>query len=125
MLKWLLIAGGGGLGSVLRYAVQLGAARVWGTSFPLGTLLVNVAGCLAMGILSAAFVNSSALRHELRLALTVGVLGGFTTFSSFGLETINLLQDRRPTHAMIYVVASCAVGLAAVWLGWRIGQAIN
>jgi CrcB protein len=123
MLKWLLIAGGGGLGSVLRYAVQLAAARICGTSFPLGTLLVNVTGCLVIGALSSVFTSSNAIRPELRLALTVGVLGGFTTFSTFGLESFELLMERRVSAFLLYAASSLLLGVAAVWLGWRVGQA--
>jgi fluoride exporter len=122
MLKWLLIAVGGGLGSVLRYAMQLGIARLWGNAFPLGTLLVNVTGCLLLGVLSAFFSGSPGFRQELRLALTVGALGGFTTFSTFGLESFELLMQRRISAVVWYVAGSVLLGIAAVWLGWRVGQ---
>jgi len=123
MLKWILIAAGGGLGSVLRYAVQIGVSRIWDHAFPLGTLLVNLSGCVLIGLLAGLFYGSASLREEYRLALSVGVLGGFTTFSAFGLESFSLLNERRVTMALLYVAGSCVAGLLAVWLGWRLGEA--
>jgi fluoride exporter len=125
MLKWILIAVGGGLGSVLRYAVQVGVSRLWNHAFPLGTLLVNLTGCILIGLLIGLFYGAATIREEYRLALTVGVLGGFTTFSTFGLESFNLLMERRLGTALFYVVVSCIAGIVAVWLGWRLGDAVR
>jgi CrcB protein len=90
MNKWLLIAAGGALGSLLRYALQGWAQRLAGGNFPAGTLAVNLIGCLLIGVLSGAFSGPLLIREEYGIGLTVGVLGGFTTFSTFGLETFIL-----------------------------------
>ena len=90
MLKVLLIALGGAAGSVLRYLLHGWLQRAAGIRFPLGTLAVNVLGCLLIGCLAALFLAHSQIREEYRLGLTVGVLGGFTTFSTFSLETFKL-----------------------------------
>lgn len=122
MLKWLLIAGGGALGSVLRYAMHGCVQRFTGGSFPAGTLAVNVSGCLVIGLIAAVFSSSTFLREEYRIGLSVGVLGGFTTFSAFGLETFALAESGHWRYALLNVLASCVVGLAAVWLGFRLGE---
>lgn len=120
MAKWALIAVGGGFGSVLRYALHVGVQRAVGVAFPFGTLLVNVLGCALIGLLAGVVAAGVPLREEVRLALTVGVLGGFTTFSTFGLETFHLANDRQWHWAAANVVLSCGLGLAAVWLGYRL-----
>jgi CrcB protein len=121
-MKVLLIAGGGACGSVLRYGLQgLGQKLVTG-SFPLGTLIVNVVGCLLIGFLNRAFTGVLLVREEYRLALTVGVLGGFTTFSAFGWETFSLVNDKQYTHAAANVLLSIALGLVAVWIGYRLAE---
>jgi CrcB protein len=122
MTKWLLIALGGAAGSCLRYAMQ-GAVQRWaGGPFPAGTLAVNVVGCALIGFLAAAFAGPWTVREDLRLALVIGGLGGFTTFSAFGWETFALGRDGEMRLALSYVAASCALGLAAVGLGFRLGQ---
>ena len=110
MTRFLLVGAGGALGAVARYAVSLLAAR-W-PGFPVGTLAINVAGCLAIGVLA-----STVQSEPLRLFLLTGVLGGFTTFSAFGLETQILVSAGRPGLAALYVALSVAGGLGAVWLG--------
>ncbi len=122
MAKLLLIAAGGAAGAVLRY---LGAG--WGQSlttgpFPLGTLLVNILGCLLIGFLGAAFAGPILVREEYRLALLVGFLGGFTTFSTFGWETFLLLNDGQKWRALLNLLASNVLGVAAVWIGYRMAQ---
>ena len=119
MLKLALIFCGGGAGALLRYLVQAGVARALPVAFPLGTLLVNVLGCFAIGFLIAHLAGTS-LREEYRVALLVGVLGGFTTFSTFAAETLGLLQQGTWPLALGNVVASSALGLIAVWAGYRL-----
>ena len=121
-MKWLLIAGGGAVGSVLRYAVQGTAQRLTESGFPAGTLVVNLIGCLCIGFLAAMFSGPMLVREEYRIGLTVGVLGGFTTFSAFGLETFLLANDGQLRMALANVVASCVLGVTAVWLGFRAAQ---
>ena len=121
-MKWLFIAGGGAVGSVLRYAVQGAAQRLTDSGFPAGTLAVNVIGCLTIGFLAAMFSGPMLVREEYRVGLTVGVLGGFTTFSAFGLETFLLANDGEFRLALANIMASCMLGMAAVWLGYRAAQ---
>jgi CrcB protein len=120
MLKLLLIAGGSALGGVLRHLVGGALQRSSDVDFPIGTLVVNVLGCLAIGALAALFAGPLLIREEYRFALVVGLLGGFTTFSSFGLETFQLAAAGQLVRAVLNVVVSCVLGLAAVWIGYRI-----
>jgi CrcB protein len=108
----LLVAAGGALGSVLRYAVSVLMAASLGTGFPWGTLAVNVLGSTAIGALAALGVDGGW-----RLLLVTGLLGGFTTFSAFSLETA-LLWERAWWLALVYVLASVALGLAGFALGY-------
>jgi CrcB protein len=118
-LRHLLLVGTGGfLGSVLRYIVSgyvQQSARDLG--FPYGTLAVNAAGCFIIGALSALGENRGVFTTEDRLFLFVGLLGGFTTFSSFGNETINLLRQGESLRAAINIAALLILGLGGVWLG--------
>ena len=122
MTKYLLIAVGGAAGSVLRFAMQGWVQRLAGGSFPAGTLAVNVLGCLLIGLCSAMFAGPVLIREEYRFGLLVGILGGFTTFSTFGLETFNLAGGGQHRLALANVVASCGLGFAAVWAGYRLGE---
>lgn len=122
MTKLVLIAVGGGAGSVLRYLVSGWCQRLAGSGFPLGTLTVNVTGCFLIGLLMAVFTGPALIREEYRLALVVGVLGGFTTFSAFGWETFAMLNDRQFLRPLLNVAASNAFGLVAVWLGYRVAE---
>src|SRR5437867_8630674 len=100
MYKLLMIALGGAFGSVLRYLVAGWMQRLIEHPFPLGTMTVNVLGCLCIGVLAAIFAGPHTVREEYRLALTIGVLGGFTTFSTFGLETFEFLNDGQWNRAV-------------------------
>lgn len=104
------VALGGALGSVLRYLIVLGAARV-APAWPLGTLAVNVAGCFVMGVFFAQF---GPRNHPL---LMTGILGGFTTFSAFSLDALKLWQGGQPAQAALYVGLSVVLSLSAVALG--------
>ena len=125
-MKILLIACGGAIGSVLRYLVATFAqhhtalaTRRWaGQALPVGTLAVNLIGCLLIGALAALFVRHTIPQEPYRLALTVGVLGGFTTFSAFGLDTLVLLQRGYWWLAALNVLVSCGGGLIAVAVGY-------
>jgi CrcB protein len=122
MLKLLFIALGGAAGSVFRYLLQGWVQRATPGTFPTGTLVVNLLGCLAIGFLAGYFSGPQLVREELRIGLTVGVLGGFTTFSTFGLETFNLANEGALRLALLNIVLSCACGLAAVWIGYRLAE---
>jgi len=120
--RLFLVAVGGGAGSILRYLMAGWAQNASNALFPIGTLLVNVLGCLAIGVLGGAFAGPVLIREEYRIALLVGLLGGFTTFSTFGLETVSLLSDGQADRAVLNVVLSNGLGLVAVWLGYRLAQ---
>lgn len=92
------------------------AAPGW-ASFPVGTILINVTGCFAVGLLASLFAGPLAVRDEMRLAVVVGLLGGYTTFSAFGRETFQMLQDGRWAWAGLNVLISNIAGLLAVFLG--------
>jgi len=119
MVKILLVGTGGFLGSVLRYAVGGLAHRLFPVGFfPVGTLAVNVLGCFALGALAGLAESRSIIGAQTRLFLMIGVLGGFTTFSTFGYETFSLARDAAGLKAMTNIALNVFLGLAAVWLGY-------
>lgn len=113
---------GAGSGGLLRHWIGGAVQHWWGPAFPMGTLIVNVSGCLAMGFLAALWTGPGAIREELRLMVLVGVLGGYTTFSSFGRETLTLMNDGHWARAGVYVTASVVVSLLAVWIGAMVAK---
>lgn len=117
---WVML--GSALGGGARLYVSTLVARGAGTSFPWGTLAVNVAGCLLVGALGALFEPASPLhvRQDLRVFLVVGVLGGFTTFSAFSLEALLLVQRGQASAAIGYVALSLAGCLLAAWLSYAV-----
>ncbi len=119
LVNLLLIAIGGAIGSVARYGLVV-AMRPSSPGFPLGTLACNLLGCLVIGLLAGAMgvVGQGQGEDRARLFLFTGVLGGFTTFSSFGLETIGMLRDGRAGQALAYVALSNVLGLVLVAAGW-------
>lgn len=122
MLKLVLIFLGSGFGGVLRYALSGWVQRLGDGTFPAGTLVVNVAGCLLIGFVSAACAGRILVREEYRIAMIVGILGGFTTFSAFGIETFAFLNDGQFLRAAANVGLSVVFGLAAVWAGYRLAE---
>ncbi len=124
MIQLLAVAAGGALGALLRYGVSLGVHGLLGRGFPYGTLTVNVSGSLAMGVLYVLLLERSALGPEWRLALLVGLLGAFTTFSSFALETLVLVEEGAHFRALANVVASVVTCLVACWAGLWIGRSL-
>ncbi len=117
MKNLLAVAAGGAAGAVARYGVYLLAGRLLGTGFPSGTLVVNIAGSFIMGILVEGMALAWTLGMETRLFLTVGVLGAFTTFSTFSLD-VALLYDRGKTGlVVIYVLASVICSVGALFAG--------
>ena len=120
MAKLLLIAAGGGAGALLRYLVAGWGQKLTPGVFPLGTLLVNLTGCLAIGFLATVFTGPLLVREEYRVAILVGLLGGFTTFSTFGYETLSLVEDREWGPAALNVLLSNGLGLLAVLVGARL-----
>jgi CrcB protein len=116
-LNVLWVFFGAGIGGALRMGVSELAARS-SSPVPLGTLAVNVVGCLAVGVLMAFMARPGGLSDALRWFLVVGLLGGFTTFSAFGKETLELAMDGQMGRAALNVLLQNAVGLCAVWLGY-------
>lgn len=114
------LAGLGGLvGSSLRFLVGMWVVNLTGAgAFPWGTLLVNVAGCLAIGLLGGIGELRGGLTPELRVFLIAGVLGGFTTFSAFAYETLALVQAAQAAKALLNVVAQTGLGFTAAWIGY-------
>jgi CrcB protein len=114
-MQVMLIALGGALGSVLRYLIGLWLVRP-GEGFPVGTLVINVTGCVAIGVL-VPLLKAWHVREDFQLMVLVGVLGGYTTFSTFGRETVALIEGQRYGMAAGYVVLSNGLGILGVWVG--------
>ena len=118
MLRVFLVGAGGFLGSILRYAVGGWVHNLSNSAwFPYGTLVINSVGCLLIGFLSGLAESRSVFGPEVRLFLFIGVLGGFTTFSSFAYETFSLARDAENLAAAVNIFAQLILGLAGVWFG--------
>lgn len=118
MLKAALIVGlGGFLGSIARFLTTQFLQRYFVTFFPVGTLVVNLLGCLLIGILFGFFEKGNLLSPQLRLFLTVGFCGGFTTFSAFAIDSVNLINDSEILYLMLYTGFSILAGIAFTFLG--------
>lgn len=122
MLQLIAIALGGALGAVMRYSVSLGVHGLFGRSFPIGTLSVNVLGCFGMGILYVLLLERFTLGGEWRAALQIGLLGAFTTFSTFSIESIILFENGEMVKAWMNIVFSVVFCLAATWVGIKLGR---
>ena len=123
MLLISLVGIGGMVGAVSRYLIGNWVHDSLGTSwFPYGTLTVNVVGCLLIGLLAGLADTRQLLSAEARALLMVGVLGGFTTFSAFGYETMTLVRDGNAAAGITNVAVSVVAGLAAVWIGYSVSQ---
>ena len=123
MRVWIAVAVGGAIGSVARHAMNhLIHIRWLTTRFPAGTVVVNVTGCFLIGLLTGLIAsNRLTFTFHWREFVFVGVLGGFTTFSTFGLDTHMLFQTHSSGSALVNVAANMIGGLAAVWLGYAVG----
>jgi CrcB protein len=121
-VKWLILFAGGGLGAVLRFALALWVDNRAQVSFPWGTFAVNVVGCFLIGLLATLADEHRLLTPLARLFLIAGVLGGFTTFSTFGLETWRLVEEGLSSIALGNVVASVGATLVAVVAGVLLGR---
>ena len=127
MMAYFWICLGSALGGGCRYWISGAIARRFGESFPTGTVIVNISGCFIMGIFAA--LTHAEGRHlispTVRQFVMVGILGGYTTFSSFSLQTLTLMQDGEWLFAFINVLLSVVLCLAAVWLGYALAQYFN
>ena len=108
---------GGALGAVLRYSISSGIYHWFGRSFPYGTLVVNVIGSLAIGLLSILLVEKFNVSQEVKLGLVVGVLGALTTFSTFSWDTLHLLDQGLVQKAFLNVLLNVTVCIGAAWIG--------
>lgn len=126
MQSYLLVFLGAGIGGALRHGVNLGCARYCGTAFPFGTLTVNVAGSFIMGVIATrlALKAGEGWSQPLRLFLTTGILGGFTTFSAFSLDTVQLWERGQMGLALGYVAASVALSIAGLAAGLLLVRAL-
>lgn len=119
----LIVGAGGFVGAAARYLVAGWAQGLMKSAlFPLGTLTVNVAGCFVIGLLGGLSENLETFRPETRLFVFIGILGGFTTFSTFGYETMSLARDGQHALALGNVTLHVLAGLAAVWVGYGVSQ---
>jgi len=127
MQSFLLVFLGAGLGGALRHGVNLVALRVAEEGFPWGTLFINAAGSLVMGLFAGffAFKAGEGSTQSLRLFLMTGVLGGFTTFSAFSLETILMWERGEAASALLYVVASVVLAVVGLFLGLSVVRSFS
>jgi len=112
-----IIALGGAIGSISRYGAQVSIYRLYPSVFPAGTFLVNLTGCLLIGIFYGLSEKGNLLTPEWRLFLTTGFCGGFTTFSTFAYENVDLIRSSDFLYAGLYIAGSIVLGIAAVFLG--------
>jgi CrcB protein len=118
MLPYLLVALGGAIGSMLRYGAGVFVGSLWRDPFPLGTMLINIIGSLVMWLFVGLMARMlPSWQNEARLFFAVGVLGGFTTFSSFSLDTITMVERGQVVSATLYVLLSVGVAVPALYLG--------
>jgi CrcB protein len=116
-MLYLIVFLGAGIGGALRHGVNVGAARLFGYGFPFGTLIVNVAGSFLMGLFAGYFAFRPGIGQHIRLFLTTGVLGGFTTFSAFSLDAALLIERHNYGLAAGYMVGSVAASVSALFFG--------
>lgn len=124
MLKILVVAVGGGIGAVTRYLVSGWAAERYGAAFPYGTLIVNIAGCFVIGLFMGLVTERVIVNPYWRLLVTTGFLGGLTTFSSFGYETIKLVGDGTFNLAAFNILFNVVIGLVATWAGITLSKLV-
>jgi CrcB protein len=127
VITYLWIAAGSALGGMARYACANWIGAIWGAAFPYGTLVINVLGSFIIGLFSALSAPEGRLPvpTDVRLFVTVGICGGYTTFSSFSLQTLALAQDGQVGRAGLNIGGSVVLCLLAVWIGWVAGLALN
>jgi CrcB protein len=124
-MGYVIVFLGGGLGAALRHGVNIASARLFGTAFPYATLIANVTGSLVMGLLAGYFAFRSGTSQHWRLFLTTGILGGYTTFSTFSLDAVVLYERGEVGLAALYVIASVALAIGGLLAGlWLVRQVL-
>lgn len=125
MVRLLIVGLGGFIGTVFRFMLAEWVHKILNNPwYPYGTFAVNVLGCLLIGFLGGLADNKGLLNSEMRLFFLIGILGGFTTFSAFGYETIALFREEQMLAVMMNIVSNVALGLGAVFLGYQISNLI-
>ena len=124
MIRLLLVGFGGFVGTLARYWLSGLIARRYGETFPFGTLIVNALGCFLIGFLFYIFYERTLTAPTARTVVLIGLLGGFTTFSSYGLQTFTLLRDGEVFLALANIAASNVICLVLVWVGYALAKAI-
>ena len=124
MVRSALIGAAGAVGALARYHLQGLVHRFYGGPFPLGTFVVNISGCFVLGLLFSTLTERFTVSADLRAALTVGLLGAYTTFSTFALETVGLGEAEKLGVAILNVVLSVVVGIVAVRIGLGLGRSL-
>lgn len=122
-MGYLVVFIGGGLGAALRHGINLGVARWFGSGFPLATLIINVSGSLVMGLIAGYFAfRSSDFSQHWRLFLTTGILGGYTTFSTFSLDVALLYERGEFMQTALYIAGSVVLSIFGIFLGLSIAR---
>ncbi|MEO0412320.1 MAG: fluoride efflux transporter CrcB [Pseudomonadota bacterium] len=124
LMSYLMVAAGGALGASLRFGATQAATKLFGHGFPAGTMVVNIAGSLAMGLLIAWLAARAGGDGAVRLFFATGVLGGFTTFSAFSLDAFTLYERGDMIAAAVYVAASVLLSLLAIAAGFWLGRSL-
>src|SRR5471032_1746491 len=119
-MGYLVVFLGGGIGAALRHGINLAVARLLGTAFPYGTLMINITGSFIMGLVAAYFAFKGDASQHWRLFLTTGILGGYTTFSAFSLDAALLYERGEVGMSALYVVASVALSIAGLFAGFAL-----
>lgn len=124
MMSIISIAIGGAAGSLCRYGMSNGIYLLLGRSFPYGTLAVNILGSFVMGIVYILMIERASISEELRAGITIGLLGAFTTFSTFSIETINLIESGEILKAGLNILFSVTLCIVGCWLGMNLSRQI-
>ena len=123
--EMILVVLGGGVGALLRYLTALVTARLWGETFPWGTLAANLAGCFLIGLIYAFGVEAGGVGPRTRLFIMTGLLGGLTTFSTFSLETSTLLMQGAGSYAALNLIGNVVGGIALFMIGLALGRILT
>lgn len=125
MLMWLSVAAGGAVGAVLRYGVNIASTALWGLNFPIATMIVNILGSFILGTLAGVFAHYGQPSHEMRGFIVTGMLGAFTTFSTFSLDSVTLFERGAYNAFAFYLIGSVTFGLIAFLCGQHLIKVIH